>query len=182
MDEFSFIQSIRPSAYHQESLIKGINDDAAVFEPKDRQVVTSVDTMVNGVHFSKDTMEPFHMGFRALAANLSDLAAMGSKPAFYLVSIVVPDHFIQQELHELYRGMRELAEEYRIDLIGGDTVSGKELTISITVIGYVEKGKARYRSHAQPGDLVFATGTLGDSRGGLECLLKGFNPSEKGII
>ncbi len=86
MDEFSFIRSIQPSTYSQSSLIKGVSDDAAVFRQPSEDIVTTVDTMVEDVHFSKKTMDPYHVGYRALAANLSDLAAMGSTPAFYLVS------------------------------------------------------------------------------------------------
>lgn len=169
MDEFSFIKSIRPDSYKQPTLIKGIDDDAAVFRPMQEDVVTAVDTMVEGVHFSKETMHPSDVGYRALAANLSDLAAMGSRPAFYLVSLVVSEDWSQAELDELYRGMSELADEYQMDLIGGDTVSGKELCVSVTVMGYVAKDQARYRSVSKPGDLVFVTGTLGDSRAGLQC-------------
>ncbi|RWZ50106.1 thiamine-phosphate kinase [Halobacillus fulvus] len=176
MDEFSFIQSIKPDYYKQSSLIKGISDDAAVFRPSQQDVVTAVDTMVEGVHFSKETMAASDIGYRALAANLSDLAAMGSQPAFYLVSMVIPSEgWTKSELKEIYEGMRELASEYRIDLIGGDTVGGRELTVSVTVIGYVDQGKARYRSHARPGDVVFLSGTVGDSRAGLECIWKRMN-------
>ncbi|MCP3032563.1 thiamine-phosphate kinase [Halobacillus sp. A1] len=175
MDEFSFIDSIRPSAYLQPSLIKGVSDDAAVFRQPSEDIVTAVDTMVEDVHFSRETMQPYHIGYRALAANLSDLAAMGSTPAFYLVSLVVPNDWTQEELGEVYRGMRTLASDYHMDLIGGDTVSGKQLCVSITVFGYVLKDKARYRSAAQSGDIVFATGTLGDARAGLECILNGVN-------
>ncbi|ASF37981.1 thiamine-monophosphate kinase [Halobacillus halophilus] len=184
MDEFQFIQSIQPSYYRQSTLIKGVSDDAAVFRPTDKDVVTAVDTMVEGVHFSRKTMEPYHIGYRVLAANLSDLAAMASTPAFYLVSIVIPEGWSEQELKELYSGMQHLASLYKMDLIGGDTVSGSELSISVTVIGYVEKDRARYRSQAEPGDIVFATGTLGDSRAGLEILLNGSSgeASEKFFI
>ncbi|MBH0231550.1 thiamine-phosphate kinase [Halobacillus yeomjeoni] len=179
MDEFSFIDSIRPSYYKQPSLVKGIGDDAAVFRPSGQDVVTAVDTMVEGVHFSRKTMSPFYMGYRALAANLSDLSAMGSTPAFYLVSIVVPEEWEQEELNELYTGMKSLADEYSVDLIGGDTVSGDQLSISVTVFGYVDRGKSRYRSSAKPDDIVFVTGTLGDSRAGLEILLNDLSIDSK---
>ncbi|KHE69642.1 thiamine-phosphate kinase, partial [Halobacillus sp. BBL2006] len=151
----------------------------AVFRPSGQDVVTAVDTMVDGVHFSLETMEPYHIGYRALAANISDLAAMGSVPAFYLVSIVVPSNWGSAGLEELYKGMNDLAENYKMDVIGGDTVSGSQLSVSITVVGYVDKDKARYRSAAQSGDVVFVTGTLGDSRAGLECLLKGSSINEE---
>jgi len=169
MDEFSFIDMIKQNVYKQSSLIKGIGDDAAVFRsPFD--IVTAVDTFVENVHFSRQTMAPFHVGYRALAANISDLAAMGAIPAFYLVSIVIPSKWEQGELLEIFSGMKRLADYYKMDLIGGDTVSGNELTLSITVIGYAQKNKARYRTSAQPGDIVFVTGTLGDSQAGFHLL------------
>ncbi|WP_079525651.1 thiamine-phosphate kinase [Halobacillus hunanensis] len=175
MDEFSFIDSIKPNSYRQSSLIKGIDDDAAVFRQNTRDIVTAVDTMVDGVHFSREAMEPYFIGYRALAANISDLAAMGAEPAFFMVSIVIPSDWEEQELREVYRGMNSLGDEYRMDMIGGDTVSGKEFVISITVFGYVERNKARYRTAALPGDILFVTGTLGDSRAGLECMKKNIN-------
>lgn len=170
MDEFSFINAIKPKAYNQPTLIKGIGDDAAVFRSTS-DIVTTVDTFVEDIHFSLDTMEPFHIGYRVLAANISDLAAMGAEPAFYLVSMCIPKKWSQRALEEIYKGMQELASIYQMDLIGGDTVSSDRLMISITAMGYVSKERARYRSHAKPGDIIFATGTLGDSRAGLEILL-----------
>lgn len=176
MDEFSFIRSIKPEYYRQSSLIKGIDDDAAVFRPSGHDIVTAVDTMVEGVHFTRQTMAPEQIGYRVLAANISDLAAMGSMPAFFMVSITIPSDWSQEELERIYEGMKRLGDSYQMDLIGGDTVSGSELSISVTVIGMVHKGKARYRSTAKTGDVLFVTGTLGDSRAGLEWLL---NPKEQ---
>ncbi|RDW20035.1 thiamine-phosphate kinase [Oceanobacillus arenosus] len=171
MDEFGFIDSIKQEAYMQPSLIRGIGDDGAVFSSEaGKSFVTCIDTFVEGVHFSKETMQPFHVGYRALAANISDLAAMGAEPAFYLVSIVIPQSWEMKELSAIYAGMKELAKKYQMDLIGGDTVSGESLILSITVIGRADKGKARYRSDASVGDVVFVTGTLGDSQAGLHIL------------
>ncbi|MFC4025486.1 thiamine-phosphate kinase [Oceanobacillus longus] len=169
MDEFSFIDSIKQKTYSQSSLIKGIGDDAAVFRSS-MDIVTAVDTFVENVHFSKETMNSFHVGYRALAANISDLAAMGAVPAFYLVSIVIPKGWEQNELVQIFDGMKQLAEQYKMDLIGGDTVSGKELSISITVLGYTMKDKSRFRSDSIQGDVVFVTGTLGDSQAGFHVL------------
>ncbi|MBM7553246.1 thiamine-phosphate kinase [Thalassobacillus pellis] len=171
MDEFSFIDSIRQSTYSQPSLIKGIGDDAAVFRADNRDVVTAVDTLVEGVHFSRETMEPHHIGHRALAVNISDLAAMGAAPAFYMVSIVIPESWNDEDLQGIYRGMKKLARKHKMDLIGGDTVSGKELVLTVTVFGYTVPGKSRYRSAAKAGDVLFVTGTLGDAQAGLEMLL-----------
>ncbi|RKQ28322.1 thiamine-phosphate kinase [Oceanobacillus halophilus] len=170
MDEFSFIQSIKQQTYHQTSLVKGIGDDAAVFRFSNEDIVTAVDTFVDGIHFSKATMDPYYIGYRALAANLSDLAAMGANPAFYLVSIVIPENWLMEEITAIFNGMKELATTYNTDIIGGDTVSGKELCLSITVIGYTKKGMARYRSDARPGDIMFVTGNVGDSQAGFHIL------------
>ncbi len=170
MDEFSFINAIKPKAYNQPTLIKGIGDDAAVFRSTS-DIVTTVDTFVEDIHFSLDTMEPFHIGYRVLAANISDLAAMGLNRPFIWFLCVFQKKWSQRALEEIYKGMQELASIYQMDLIGGDTVSSDRLMISITAMGYVSKERARYRSHAKPGDIIFATGTLGDSRAGLEILL-----------
>lgn len=171
MDEFELIQSIKQKEYRQTSLNQGVGDDAAVFNPKGKQVVTAVDTFVEGVHFTKNTMSVSDIGYRALAANLSDLAAMGATPKFYLVSVVIPEYWKSTEIKGIFKGMNELAIRYEIDLIGGDTVSGNELCISITVIGYALMNRLRYRNLSKPDDVVFVTGTLGDSRAGLYLLL-----------
>lgn len=171
MDEFTFINSIKQNYYRQSTLIKGIGDDAAVFRQVSNDIVTAVDTFVENIHFTRETMSAFSIGYRVLAANISDMAAMGAKPTFYLVSVVIPQHWKIEEVQEIFRGMSYLSRKYKMDLIGGDTVSGKELSISISVIGYVKKGKARYRSLSKPGDIVFVTGTLGDSQAGLYILM-----------
>jgi len=169
MDEFTLINKIKQSSYRQSSLLKGVGDDAAVFRMSQGDLVTATDVFVENVHFSRKTMNPKQIGYRALAVNFSDLAAMGAEPMFYLVSIVVPERW-KQEIQSIFMGMDELASEYQADLIGGDTVSGEDLMISINVIGRVDQGRARYRHEAKPGDLVFVTGTLGDSRAGLHIL------------
>ncbi|MDC3418592.1 thiamine-phosphate kinase [Aquibacillus salsiterrae] len=178
MDEFDFIKRIQPKSYKQSNLIKGIGDDAAVFRQSYQDTVTAVDTLVENVHFSRKTMEPYHIGYRALAANISDMAAMGCKPAFYLISIVIPPSWAESELEEIYLGMTAIARQFQMDLIGGDTVSGKELVISVTIIGFVDRNKARYRSDAKEGDVVFVTGSLGDSAAGFY-LLSNFDQRDR---
>lgn len=180
MDEFSLINRIKQMNYRQDSLIKGVGDDAAVFRTDSRDIVVAVDTFVEGIHFTEETLSPWQIGYRLLAVNLSDIAAMGAEPLFYLVSVVTPDRLQDKHLISIFDGMNFLAERYNIDLIGGDTVSGNELTLSVTVIGSVPKGKARYRTDAREGDVVFVTGTLGDARAGLQLLLekRGINEDE----
>ncbi|MFB1052216.1 thiamine-phosphate kinase [Paraliobacillus sp. JSM ZJ581] len=178
MNEFKFIDSIKQKNYKQPTIIKGIGDDAAVFRQSYLDTVTAVDTFVENIHFSRQTMTPYHVGYRLLAANISDMAAMGASPAYYMISIVAPAHWSEEELQEIYSGMHDIATLYKMDLIGGDTVSGKELVISVTIVGFVEQYKARYRSAMQKNDVLFVTGTLGDSSAGLYLLL---NPQKETV-
>lgn len=172
-DEFHFIHKITPPYTEQKNLIVGIGDDAALYHSDEHvDQVVCMDTMVENVHFSRKTMNPFDIGYKVLASNISDVAAMGGRPLFYLVSIAIPRTWQEDELLDIYEGMKSIAAQYEMDLIGGDTVSIKEsLVISVTVIGEVQKGKKLLRSNARHGDLVFVTGTIGDSSAGLEILL-----------
>ncbi|WP_026673325.1 thiamine-phosphate kinase [Alkalihalobacterium bogoriense] len=188
-DEFEFIKRITPAKKNQQSITVGIGDDAAVYEAKQGfEQVVCVDTMVEGIHFRKDTLLPKHIGYKALAINISDLAAMGAVPLYYLVSIAIPPHWSDNEIDDIYRGMTQLAENYKMDLLGGDTVSTDDkLVISVTALGHVEKGSALLRSHAKPDDIVFVTGVVGHSAAGLDLLFKHgvhakFTPNEKVLV
>jgi thiamine-monophosphate kinase len=172
-DEFEWIKSITPSASYQEDLLIGIGDDAALWsvDSKMDQVVC-VDTMVEGVHFTRKTLSPLQIGYKALAVNMSDIAAMGAIPMFYLVSIAIPKEWDENALQEIYKGMSELAKSLKTDLIGGDTVSTEgPLVLTVTVIGKVEEGRHLLRSRAKPDDVVFLTGEIGESAAGLKLLL-----------
>lgn len=188
-DEFEFIDQIKPASHHQPSLVMGIGDDAAVYtSTQGMREVVCVDTMIEGVHFTKETLSPNQIGRKALAINVSDLAAMGAVPRFYLVSIAIPAVWEDEEVNDLYKGMQEVADRWKMDLIGGDTVSAKEaLVITVTAIGQVEEGVSLYRSQAAPGDIVFVTGPVGSSAAGLELLLEkgrhaSFNKSESELV
>ncbi|MFD2217141.1 thiamine-phosphate kinase [Metabacillus endolithicus] len=173
MDEFDFILKVKPNRTFQKNVKVAIGDDAAVYEPSlNRNQVVCVDTMVEGVHFLKHLSTPFEIGYKALAVNISDIAAMAGIPLYYLVSITVPSSWKEEELVEIYKGMDELAKEYKMDLLGGDTVSTSDkLVISVTVIGEVEQETQTLRSKACDGDIVFVTGNVGDSSAGLAILL-----------
>ncbi len=172
-DEFEFIRKISPKQGLSQDVIVGIGDDAAIVRPiVGMDMIACTDTMVEDVHFKRETMSPFQIGYKALAANISDIAAMGGIPAFYLVSIVIPKHWAESEIVEIYEGMAFLADQHKMALIGGDTVSTKRpLVVNITVLGRVEQDRCLRRSSAKPGDLVFLTGTVGDSAAGLHILL-----------
>lgn len=174
-NEFDWIKSIQPAKHNQSAVEVGIGDDAAIVRPNDGyDTVLAVDTMVEGIHFTKDTMTAEDIGYKALAVNLSDIAAMGAIPLYYIVSIAVPKTgWTQEETRGIYNGMAELAEMHEIDLIGGDTVSIKgPLVISVTIGGEVEKERRLLRQNAEPGDVVFVTGPLGRSPYGLDYLLE----------
>ncbi|SEQ44249.1 thiamine-phosphate kinase [Piscibacillus halophilus] len=180
MDEFSFIRAIQPKYYKHSSVIKGIGDDGAVIQPSSgTQLVIATDTMVENVHFSLEYMTFEDVGFRVLAANLSDLAAMGSQPVYYLVNVSSPHSISNDELIRMMNGMKELADHYHMDLIGGDTTSGQELVITVTVFGEVQPNKKRLRSTAQPNDIVFVTGYLGESGYGYQLIQDGYDESNR---
>ncbi len=175
-DEFAFIKDIQPDRLFHAEKVVGIGDDAAIIGVEEGfEKIVCVDTMVEGVHFTRETMKPFDIGYKALAANISDVAAMGGYPLYYLVSITIPKSWTQEELKSIYDGMKTLGEQYEMDLIGGDTTSGKTMVLSVFVIGKVEKGKRLLRSNARDGDVVFVSGTVGDAAGGLDILLHNKN-------
>ncbi|SDO15604.1 thiamine-phosphate kinase [Alkalicoccus daliensis] len=174
-NEFEWIRSIAPSKHRRASVIKGIGDDAAVIRPKvGYDIVLAVDTLVEGVHFTKNTMPLKAIGYKALAVNVSDLAAMGAEPLYYMVSIAVPkENWEQEEINEIYEGMGEAGEEYDMDLIGGDTIStSRDLVITVQVTGRVEEYRQLLRSDAETNDIVFLTGPVGMSAAGLDELLE----------
>lgn len=171
-DEFGFIRSIQPESLFHQGKIVGIGDDAAIIGVDEGfESVVCVDTMVEEIHFTQKTMKPYDIGYKSLAANISDIAAMGGIPLYYMVSISIPKQWPEEDLLAIYEGMKALGNQYRMDLIGGDTTSGKALVLSVFVIGKVERGKRLLRSNAKPGDVVFVSGTLGDSAAGLDVLL-----------
>ncbi|HET7628912.1 MAG TPA: thiamine-phosphate kinase [Bacillales bacterium] len=172
-DEFAWIRKITPVQTSQPSLVVGIGDDAALYAGDSAfEEVVTMDTMVEDVHFTRTTMTAYDVGYKALAVNLSDLAAMGAVPMYALASVAVPDHW-RDELEEVYRGFQSLADRYGVDLIGGDTVTSKGgFVITVTAIGRVPKDRHLLRSEARPGDKVFVTGPLGGSAAGLELLLE----------
>lgn len=149
----------------RSELVLGIGDDAALLAPKPgHELVVAVDTLVSGVHFPADAGAD-DIGYRSLAVNLSDLAAMGAEPACFTLAITLPESN-SEWLEGFSRGLFEMAKQHRVPLVGGDTTKGP-LTISIQVLGYVPCGQALRRDGAQPGDLIYVSGYLGDAAAGL---------------
>lgn len=147
----------------------GIGDDCAVMEvPAGYQLAMSTDTLVAGVHFPQLT-SPADIGYKSLAVNLSDLAAMGATPAWASLSLTLPeeDH---AWLERFSRGFAELLQRYNMQLVGGDTTRGP-LSITVTVCGFLPRDRALRRDGAKPGELVYVTGTIGDAGIGLKKIL-----------
>jgi thiamine-monophosphate kinase len=151
------------------SIIVGIGDDAAAVTVSSRNVLlTTCDLLVEDVHFDLSFTDSYCLGRKALAVNLSDIAAMGGTARYFLVSLALPPHLSLAFVDDLYRGMMELADECHTQLIGGDTnASPSTLMIAITVLGEAHPDNLLKRSGAQAGDSIFVTGTLGDAALGL---------------
>jgi len=146
-------------------VVLGIGDDGAILTvPAGHELVVTIDTLVAGVHFPLTTA-PRDVGYKALAVNLSDLAAMGATPAWFTLAIALPENDADW-LAEFCEGMFSLAREHNVQLVGGDTTRGP-LTITIQAHGFVPAGTALRRSGAQAGDAIYVTGTLGDAGVGL---------------
>ncbi|WP_078578009.1 thiamine-phosphate kinase [Salipaludibacillus agaradhaerens] len=185
-DEFEWIKSIAPVKHFNDNVQVGIGDDAAIISnDSNRETIVTVDTMVEDIHFKRRTMPLQAIGHKALTANLSDIAAMGGMPRYYLVSIAVPKQgWSQQEITDIYGGLHALAEKWHVDLIGGDTVStSQKLVLTVTVIGTIESGRRLLRANAKEGDVVFMTGPAGMAAYGLaELLDKGLKANENTTI
>ncbi len=155
----------------REDVAIGIGDDTAVLNiGAAKQIAITTDAIVEGVHFERAYATPYDLGWKALAVNLSDMAAMFSKPAAAFVSLALPCDIAVSWVHQFYHGMIELATNFGVAIVGGDTSSSeKGIFISVSVVGWCE-GKLPRRSNAKPGDLIIVTGTLGDSAIGLLAL------------
>jgi thiamine-monophosphate kinase len=154
-----------PGVKRRTDVILGIGDDAALLRcSPDQELVVAVDTLVAGRHFPADS-ESRSIGHRALAVNLSDLAAMGATPAWATLALTIPSADAGW-LDGFSAGFMKLAAAHGVELVGGDTTAGP-LTISVQILGQVDRGSALRRSGAQPGDILAVTGTLGDAGAGL---------------
>jgi thiamine-monophosphate kinase len=183
--EFDFINSIRkrvgPST---QSLVTGIGDDAAVFRSSSgKETIVSVDLLVEDIDFRRTTTPPYLLGHKALAVSLSDLAAMGARPLWALVSIGIPEDVWQTDFADrMYDGWLDLANRYGVQLIGGDTSRAHEhIVIDSIAIGECAAGMAVKRTGASPGDHIFVTGSLGAAAAGLRLIERGAHLAEQNL-
>jgi thiamine-monophosphate kinase len=171
LGEFQIIEKYFSSALAgREDVILGVGDDAALMRvPRGRELVVAVDTIVAGMHFPPESL-PESVGYRALAVNLSDLAAMGATPAWFTLALTLPLSLAEESwLEGFSRGLLDLARQFDMALVGGDTTSGP-LAVTVQVMGHVAKGAAVRRSGAGAGDAIFVSGTPGDAAAGLAIL------------
>ena len=180
--EFRLIDRIHArTAQVREDVRLGIGDDAALLAvPAGQELAVAIDTLVEGVHFPLGTA-PADIGWKALAVNLSDLAAMGATPAWALLALTLPELPAEAQaarVDGLADGFAQLAQAYGVALVGGDTTRGP-FALSVAVHGFVPPGQALHRGGARTGDLVFVTGTLGDAAAGLQRLALSADPDEE---
>ncbi len=172
--EFGFIKRIsRGCLIRPQSVIKAIGDDAAAFIPAPGEaILVTTDLLVERIHFLRDATSGFNLGYKALSVNLSDIAAMGGTAREAFISIAVPENCSIDFLEDLYKGMKRLAAEFDVNLLGGDTTRSKaDLVINISVLGSAFEKEILYRNTAQHSDIICSTGFLGDSRAGLYLII-----------
>ena len=173
LGEFGLISHLAKDVqiYHAETL-KGIGDDAAVIDNGDGNVtLISKDMLLEGIHFDLHYTPLKHLGYKAIAVNVSDIAAMFGTAKQVLVGLAVSNVFSVENVESLYSGIRSACEDFQVDLIGGDTTSSKVgLVISVTVIGTAKKEEVVYRSGAKVNDILCVTGDLGGAYAGLQVM------------
>ena len=171
LGEFGLIDRLSRKFKHQaENTVLKIGDDCAVYSSSKNQLISS-DALVENIHFKLSTISPELLGQKAIAVNLSDIAAMGGVPTRILITLGISKKISTSFLDKLYKGIHKTCKIYDIELSGGDTVlSPESFFINITVIGESKKGKLFTRKGAKKGDLIFTTGTLGDSSLGLKLI------------
>jgi thiamine-monophosphate kinase len=155
----------------QPSTLKGVGDDAAVIDHKEKKTVVSTDLLLEGIHFDLSYVPLKHLGYKSIVVNISDIYAMNAKPTQATVSIGVSNRFSLEALEDMYEGMLLACKKYNIDLVGGDTSASKQgLVISVTVLGEVNENEIVYRSGAKKNDLICVSGDLGGAYMGLQIL------------
>ena len=180
MNEFELIQNYFNWPLSDSTIELGIGDDAAIFDlDSGYQLVTSTDTLSEGVHFFKDT-SPEDIAYKSLAVNLSDIAAMGATAKYFTLAITLPK-LDETWLEHFSKSLKEASKKYNVSLIGGDTTRGA-LNITITMMGVVEKSKAIKRSGARHGDNIYVSGEIGDAALCLKKINAGERPHKAELI
>ena len=169
LGEFGLIERVRRTTAQGRGVNLGIGDDAAWVQTRFGSCLLTADLLIEGVHFDFKWTSLYALGYKTLAVNMSDIAAMGGTPAYLLLSLGIPTAFKSEDVEEFYRGIRSLALKSGVALVGGDTSVAKSLFVSACLVGQVPY-RPITRSGAQTGDDIYVTGTLGDSALGLKLL------------
>jgi thiamine-monophosphate kinase len=168
LSEDGLVAAIRTVLSGETSgVVVGVGDDAAVVESGTGSSVLTTDLLVEGVHFERGLISPRDLGTKAIAVNVSDIAAMGASPRYALASLALPSDIEASWVIELYGGMRAACDEYALSLVGGDLSRADRVVISVMVLGEVARGRAITRGGARAGDAVVVTGSLGAAAAGL---------------
>ena len=173
-DLIAKIQRLAGAPIKDPSVLVSIGDDCAVVAPSpDRHLIITTDTLVESIHFDLDYFDPWHLGRKTAAVNLSDAGAMGGNPRWAFLNLAVRPGMTDRFWDSFSKGLLSRLSEYGVSLVGGDTVSAPDrLSLSLTLIGEVIKGKWLSRGRAQPDDLIYCSGYLGEAAAGLELLRK----------
>ncbi len=161
--EFGLINQVAKLLRARREILKSVGDDTAVVDVRDgKSLLLTADMLAEGVHFKKN-MGARAIGHKAMACNVSDIAAMGGTPLAAVVSIGVPPSTPVDFIKNIYRGMENVARQFNFSIVGGDTIKSRRLVINVALLGEAAKEKVVYRSGAQEGDMIFITGALGRS-------------------
>lgn len=173
--EFKLIDRIKKiTETKDKNIVTGIGDDTAVLKKgSNKYLLFTCDCLVENIHFPLNYTPPKDLGWKALAVNVSDISAMGGLPTYAIVSLILNEKIDEEWIDELYKGFKEFIKEYPLSVVGGNiSRSNSSIVIDIAMLGEVEKNKFVKRSGAKVGDLIVVTGTLGDSKAGMETLKK----------
>lgn len=172
LGEFGLIDRLtRSIKIKNSSTLKGVGDDAAVLNYKDKKILVSTDMLIQGIHFDLTYTPLKHLGYKAVASNVSDICAMNGTPRQIVVSLALSNHFSVESVDELYEGIYLACNRYGLDLVGGDTTSSKTgLCINITILGEADAEDIVYRNTAQENQLICVSGDLGGAYMGLQLL------------
>ena len=181
LGEFGLIERVRRATPKSRGVLLGIGDDAAWVANKTGSCLITSDILIEGVHFNLEWTSLFDLGYKTLAVNLSDIAAMGGIPAYLILSLGIPPKFDSADIDEFYRGMRSLAAQSGVALVGGDTSIAESLFISACLIGHAPFRPVT-RGGAKLGDDIYVTGTLGDSALALNLLRNKAKQTKRGPV
>ncbi|HTI13271.1 MAG TPA: thiamine-phosphate kinase [Dictyobacter sp.] len=186
LSEFALIARLTEGLAISSTGELGVGDDCAVLDPGGEDLLlATTDSQIEEVHFSLQTALPEQIGRKALAINISDIAAMGGRPRYALISLVLPAHLPLQVLDGIYAGLRQEAAAHQVAVVGGNiagTGKTERLVLDITLLGSIERGRVISRAGARVGDLLCVTGTLGDSAAGLATLIQPIADGETAAV